>query len=89
MCLQSMSKRLSAFLCLFDRQNASTTAKTGVFTSDRAAALTRAAEYDRWVRAKVESSRTDTRPAIAEDEWQRIRATKLAKRQSQQDNKTP
>lgn len=56
---------------------------------DRAEALTRAAEYDRWVRAKVESSRADTRPAIAEDEWQRIRATKLAKRQSPHDNKTP
>lgn len=55
---------------------------------DRAEALTRAAEYDRWVRAKVESSRADPRPAIADDEWQRIRATKLAERQALQSNKT-
>jgi hypothetical protein len=45
---------------------------------DRAAALTRAAEYDRWVRAKVQTSRDNPRPAVAEDEWQRIRAAKLA-----------
>lgn len=55
---------------------------------DRAEALTRAAEYDRWVRAKVESSRADPRPAIADDEWQRIRVTKLAERQALQGNKT-
>lgn len=47
---------------------------------DRAEALTRAAEYDRWVRAKVQASRDDPRPAIAEDEWQSIRAAKLAAR---------
>ncbi len=45
---------------------------------DRAAALTRAAEYDHWVRAKVQTSRDDPRPAVADDEWQRIRAAKLA-----------
>ena len=45
---------------------------------DRAQALTRAAEYDKWVRAKVQVSRDDPRPAIADEEWQDIRATKLA-----------
>ena len=45
---------------------------------DRSAALTRAAEYDRWVRAKVQTSRDNPRPAIADEEWQRIRAAKLA-----------
>lgn len=54
---------------------------------DRAEALTRAAEYDRWVRAKVDSSRADPRPAIDDDEWQRIRATKVAERQASQGNK--
>lgn len=47
---------------------------------DRAQALTRAAEYDRWVRGKVQASRDDPRPAIDDDEWQRIRAAKLAER---------
>ena len=47
---------------------------------DRAAALTRAAEYEHWVRAKVQTSRDDPRPAVADDEWQRIRAAKLAER---------
>ncbi|MEO5660514.1 MAG: hypothetical protein ABIQ90_12085 [Polaromonas sp.] len=47
---------------------------------DRAEALTRAADYDRWVRAKVQASRADPRPAIADDEWQSIRAAKLADR---------
>jgi hypothetical protein len=51
---------------------------------DRAAALTRAAEYDRWVRNKVQTSRDDPRLAIADDEWQSIRAAKLAQRQSLQ-----
>lgn len=45
---------------------------------DRAETLIRAAGYDRWVRAKVQASRDDTRPAISEDEWQSIRAAKLA-----------
>lgn len=54
---------------------------------DRAEALTRAAEYDRWVRAKVETSRADPRPIIADDEWQRIRATKLAERKAVQGDK--
>ena len=52
---------------------------------DRAAALTRAAEYDRWVRAKVQTSRDDPRPAVADVEWQRIRAAKLAERQAVQE----
>lgn len=47
---------------------------------DRADALNRAAEYDRWVRAKVQASRDDPRAAIDDDEWQRIRAAKLAER---------
>ena len=54
---------------------------------DRAEALARAAEYERWVRAKVQSSRADPRPAIAEDEWQRIRAAKLAERKAIQGHK--
>lgn len=48
---------------------------------DRAAALNRAADYDRWVRAKVDASRSDPRPAIKPDEWRDIRAAKLAQRQ--------
>ncbi|MHB1198765.1 MAG: antitoxin PaaA2 family protein [Polaromonas sp.] len=47
---------------------------------DRAQALSRAADYDRWVRAKVQASRDDPRPAIADDEWQSIRAAKRADR---------
>ena len=47
---------------------------------DRSEALSRAAEYDRWVRAKVEASRSDPRAAIDDDEWKRIRAAKLAER---------
>ena len=49
---------------------------------DRARALTRAAEYDRWVNAKVQSSRDDPRPDIADDAWQVVRAAKLAQRQA-------
>jgi len=49
---------------------------------DRAEALTRAAEYDRWVQAKLQASRDDPRPAIADDDWQRIRAEKLTARQA-------
>lgn len=49
---------------------------------DRAEALTRAAEYDRWVRAKVQASRDDPRPAIDEADWQSIRATQLARRRA-------
>jgi hypothetical protein len=55
---------------------------------DRAEALTRAAEYDRWVRAKIQTSRDDPRPAITDDEWQRIRAAKLAERQALLSDKT-
>lgn len=47
---------------------------------DRAQALTHAAEYDRWVRAKVQASRDDSLPPIADDDWQSIRAEKLAKK---------
>lgn len=49
---------------------------------DRAEALTRAAAYDRWVQAKVQASRDDPRPAVADDDWQRIRAEKLTARQA-------
>lgn len=49
---------------------------------DRAAALTRAAEYDRWVQAKVQASREDDRPPISDTEWQKIRAEKHAARQA-------
>lgn len=45
---------------------------------DRAEAMSRAAEYDRWVRAKVQTSRDDPRAAISEPDWERIRAAKLA-----------
>ena len=49
---------------------------------DRAEALTRAAQDDCWVRVKVQASRDDPRPAITDDEWQRIRAAKLAERKA-------
>lgn len=45
---------------------------------DRAAALTQAAEYERWVKAKLQASHDDMRPAISDDEWQKIRANKRA-----------
>lgn len=45
---------------------------------DRAEAMTRAAEYDRWARGKVQTSRDDTRAAISEADWERIRAARLA-----------
>lgn len=45
---------------------------------DRAAALTQAAQYERWVRNKVQASRTDPRPDISDEEWQRIRANQRA-----------
>lgn len=48
---------------------------------DRAAALNRAADYDRWVRAKVDASRSDPRPAIHDADWRHIRAAKLAQHQ--------
>lgn len=51
---------------------------------DRAQALSRAAEYDRWVNAKVQASRDDPRPAVAEAEWQAARQAKLAQRQALQ-----
>jgi hypothetical protein len=49
---------------------------------DRAQALTRAAEYDRWVASKVEASRDDPRPDVSHEEWQAVRAAKLAQRQA-------
>jgi hypothetical protein len=49
---------------------------------DRAEALTRSAEHDRWVRAKVQASRDDSRPQIDDEEWQRIRAEKRSKLQA-------
>ncbi|MBE0474210.1 hypothetical protein [Rhodoferax sp.] len=49
---------------------------------DRAQALTRAAEYDRWVRAKVDASRLDPRPAMTEGEWETVRTAKRAERQA-------
>ena len=51
---------------------------------DRAQALSRAAEYDRWVNAKVQSSRDDPRPDVADAEWQAVRQAKLAQRQALQ-----
>jgi antitoxin PrlF len=45
-----------------------------------AEALTRAADYDRWVRAKMQASRDDPRPAIADDEGESIHAAKRADR---------
>ena len=47
-------------------------------------ALTRAAEYDRWVRGKVQASRDDPRPPVTDEEWQRIRAAKLVERKAAQ-----
>lgn len=35
-------------------------------------------DYDRWVRGKVQGSRDDPRLPIPDDEWQAIRAAKLA-----------
>ena len=43
-----------------------------------------AVKHDRWVRAKVQTSRDDPRPAVADEEWQRIRAVKRAERKAAQ-----
>jgi len=51
---------------------------TGRSRPDRAEAMNHAAEYNRWVRAKVQASRDDPRADISEPDWDRIRATKLA-----------
>lgn len=51
---------------------------------DRAQALTHAAEYDRWVRAKVQASRDSNLPPLDHDEWQNIRAAKLAQQKALQ-----
>ncbi len=51
---------------------------------DRAQALTHAAEYDRWVSAKVKASRDSTLPAISADDWQSTRAEKLAQQKALQ-----
>jgi hypothetical protein len=56
---------------------------------DRAQALTHAAEYDRWVRAKVQISRDSTSPPIADDAWQALRADKLAKQKALLAAQTP
>jgi len=49
---------------------------------DRAVALTHAAEYDRWVRTKVQASRDSALAPIPADEWQIIRAKKLAQQKA-------
>ena len=59
--------------------------KTSFSRRKQAVALTRAAEYEHGVRTKVQTSRNDPRPAVADDEWQRIRAAKLAERQAVQE----
>jgi formylglycine-generating enzyme required for sulfatase activity len=47
---------------------------------DRSVALNHAAQYERWVSAKVENSRNDTRLPLTEQTWQVVRAAKLAQR---------
>ena len=39
-------------------------------------------EYDTWFKAKVQSAQTDPRPALDAQEWDLIRAQKLAQRQA-------
>jgi hypothetical protein len=46
-----------------------------------------ASEYDNWIRAKIQASRTDPRPALANDEWHRLRTAKQAEREAFQGNK--
>lgn len=55
---------------------------------DRAQALAHAAEYDRWVRAKVQASRNSSVPAISPEAWQRTRAEKLALQKALQTGQT-
>lgn len=49
---------------------------------DRAQALMHAAEYERWVRDKVQTSRDSVLPPIAAEQWQAIRTEKLAKQKA-------
>ncbi len=39
-------------------------------------------EYDTWFKAKVQAAQTDPRPAINPEEWDVIRANKLAQRKA-------
>ena len=39
-------------------------------------------EYDIWFKAKVQAAQNDPRPAMDAQEWDRIRAQKLAQRQA-------
>ena len=39
-------------------------------------------EYDTWFKAKVQAAQNDPRPAMDAQEWERIRAQKLAQRQA-------
>ena len=39
-------------------------------------------EYDAWSKAKVQAAQADPRPAIAPEEWDAIRAQKLAQRKA-------
>ena len=39
-------------------------------------------EYDTWFKAKVRAAQNDPRPAMDAQEWDRIRAQKLAQRQA-------
>ena len=57
---------------------------TGDRTPAHLADMAGAAKHDRWVRAKVQTSRDDPRPAVADEEWQRIRAVKRAERKAAQ-----
>ena len=55
---------------------------TGDRTPAHLADMAGAVKHDRWVRAKVQTSRDDPRPAVADEEWQRIRAVKRAERKA-------
>jgi len=39
-------------------------------------------EYDTWFKAKVQAAQNDPRPAMDAQEWDRIRAQKLAQHQA-------
>jgi len=56
---------------------------------DRAAVFRAAAEYERWVVAKVTASRNDPRPLISDSDWQRIRAAKQVQRKALQSDALP
>lgn len=42
-------------------------------------------EYDTWFKAKVKAAQADPRPAIDEEEWDVVRAKKLAQHQGRAD----